>query len=147
MALTIEAGDYESIRKLIDINLTAATLSDDVIALDVYKQAAIDWVKARTSNEDAAAKRAALYKESSLLALVIPTLTSESNAGYSYQRKIADPVELSQRLEASAIDYINISEQMNQTQQEDASDGSFFDVAERSRCSSLTGSLGDIFDA
>lgn len=132
MALELEASDFESVRKLIDINLTSDRLSDDVLTLDAYMGEAIRYVQARTSNEDADAKLAAVYRLASLLIKAVPRLSSESNAGYSYTKQQMNIEKRAEELAMLADSAIARSEALNPTEigTAFASNMSHFDVAE-----------------
>lgn len=105
----ITASDYDAVRKALDVELDADTLSDDVIGLDIYAGAAERDVLARDplaavrSGVDAQRVRTAvILYTAAYLAPVLPRLTGEHHADYSYTRQAIDPDELAGTLRARA---------------------------------------------
>lgn len=142
MAVEITSEDYESVRKLIDVNLTTALLPDSVIELDVYTEEAVEFVTSRTDNDNPTTHRAAVYKLASLLAPALPDIFKESNAGYSYEKVKADYLAKAEELESKALDLIARAEETTPTRDEEPMPG--FTVGSRSRCGY---GVNDILDA
>ena len=132
--LDLEPSDFESVRKLVDVTLTADQLSDDVLSLDGYEGEAVRWVAERTSNEDDHARQAAIYYLTGLVLPAVPRYLSESNAGYSYQLQQQKLDERLAQLQAAADAAIARSEAANPTEVGtaylDATSLRHFDVAE-----------------
>lgn len=131
--IDLGASDFESVRKLIDVQLTADQLPDTVLGLDAYEGEAIRWVAQRTDNEDADARNAAVYVLAVLVIPALPRFLSESNAGYSYSLEKVDWKARIEQLMYLAENAISRSETANPTPTGDAYDSgatmSHFDVA------------------
>ena len=86
------SDDYNEVRYLLGLEITATELPNNVIASDIYRKAAQDWVsqqvpydpaKRRTKANLRRKKRAVIYRCASLLAGHVPELLSESIGGSS----------------------------------------------------------------
>lgn len=89
MAL-IDDTKLDSVRKMIDLSLTAQALPDAVMNLDDFKGEAIRLVQRQSSNDDAHTQRAARAYLATLIIPSIVRLVKESNAGYSYELEKTD---------------------------------------------------------
>lgn len=105
----LTSADYDSVRAALDALLDCETLPDDVIALDLYAGAAERAVLARdplaetrTGSALARVRAAAVLYAASYLAPVVPQLTSERFADYSYSRNGQDWAKLAASLRARA---------------------------------------------
>lgn len=104
--------DYSAIRAALDVNITAQTLPDSVIAEDIFQGAAEDDVLRRvpdaetlTGDNLARVKRAAIWLTAAYLAHSVARITSMNiqTRDMSYSRQTFDPdekaAELRQRAE------------------------------------------------
>lgn len=98
MAVPLPTGRYPEVRQALDPSLPDTALPDSLIGSDVYAGEAARWVTARdataaarTGEEGAAIERAQVFYTASLLAAVLPSVTSskQDDHAMTYTRKSA----------------------------------------------------------
>lgn len=114
MAITFDTNDYEQVRKAIDADLTADTLPNDVIALDIYQGEALSQIETavaalseqQQTDNAATIKRAAILLTGSLIAPKIKIVTSETLEGDRFTFQNKDLVKIADDLNSSAFGVI-----------------------------------------
>jgi hypothetical protein len=98
MADLLPSTLYPSVRAAIDTSLDSRLLPDAIIALDIYKAAAVRDVLAidasaesRTSTEFAHAQAAAVYFCAARLVTALPQIVRETRDTHAYQRAEVKP--------------------------------------------------------
>ncbi len=93
----IGSSEYPQIRAALSVSLSATTLPDATIALDVYAGEAQRWVLAAVPGAEslsgaelATAKRAAVFHAAYLLAPAMPNITAQEMDGLSASQKARD---------------------------------------------------------
>jgi len=109
MADLLPSDLYPSVRAAIDVSLSSAMLPDSVIALSIYKAAAIADVLAidadaadRSGTELAHAQNAAVYFAAARIIAAVPQITRETRDTHTYQRRDVDPAERAAELRSLA---------------------------------------------
>lgn len=108
MPITLNATDYEEIRKNIDGQLNITSVPDTMIELDSFRGRAQRWVVSQTDSDGEHARLAAIYFCASLLAPVVNIPTSDAFGGSagSYTRRPMTPSENAARLRSMAEEEI-----------------------------------------
>jgi hypothetical protein len=110
----LDARDYPSIRRAIDVSLDSAQLPDGVISDPLYAGVAESWVVAHVGAFETATplaqqhgKLAAILYTASLLVLALPQLLSETLEGTgTYHREKVDRQERARELAGRAQDEV-----------------------------------------
>lgn len=98
MAELLPVENYAMVRAAIDLTLSAAVLSDAIIALDLFAPSAVREVLAidptaesRTGAELLHAQAAAAYFAAARLIVALPVVTREAGLGYTRETRTVDP--------------------------------------------------------